>query len=469
MAGKHYAQSVFTKSAMVSGLLTDAQIREAITGIIRSEKHQARRPDEISDRDLSAYLVSQDILTSYQVDQLIAGRTKLSLGSYLIKDWIGQGGMGQVFKAEHQVMGRVCAIKVLPLSKSTDHAIESFMREIRVQANLDHPNLVRAYDAGKDGNVHYLVVEYVPGTDLRRLVRSRGRLSIQQASNIIKQAAEGLAYAHEKDLIHRDVKPGNILVTPDGLGKVSDLGLAAFMTDYESDPRHGKVVGTADYLSPEQIRNPKDITSVSDIYSLGCTLYYAVTGKVPFPGGSAKNKARRHLEETPWHPRRFNEEVSDEFVDLIADMMEKEPSARLPSASEVAQRLEPWASDLSPISTGQMTRSRWMAEPLPTESDGEAFPNGQDTDSAYDLNELIAAASGQSSSVTQGTMSNLGALQDTTGSADSMPPPPPLIYETGFRTAAFRQLEFMRRLLWIAIPAGVAAGFALGWAAAKLL
>ena len=210
---------------MVSGLLTDAQIREAITGIIRSEKHQARRPDEISDRDLSAYLVSQDILTSYQVDQLIAGRTKLSLGSYLIKDWIGQGGMGQVFKAEHQVMGRVCAIKVLPLSKSTDHAIESFMREIRVQANLDHPNLVRAYDAGKDGNVHYLVVEYVPGTDLRRLVRSRGRLSIQQASNIIKQAAEGLAYAHEKDLIHRDVKPGNILVTPDGLGKVSDLGL----------------------------------------------------------------------------------------------------------------------------------------------------------------------------------------------------------------------------------------------------
>ena len=133
------------------------------------------------------------------------------------------------------------------------------------------------------------------------------------------------------------------------------------MTDYESDPRHGKVVGTADYLSPEQIRNPKDITSVSDIYSLGCTLYYAVTGKVPFPGGSAKNKARRHLEETPWHPRRFNEEVSDEFVDLIADMMEKEPSARLPSASEVAQRLEPWASDLSPISTGQMTRSRWMA------------------------------------------------------------------------------------------------------------
>ena len=454
---------------MVSGLLTDAQIREAITGIIRSEKHQARRPDEISDRDLSAYLVSQDILTSYQVDQLIAGRTKLSLGSYLIKDWIGQGGMGQVFKAEHQVMGRVCAIKVLPLSKSTDHAIESFMREIRVQANLDHPNLVRAYDAGKDGNVHYLVVEYVPGTDLRRLVRSRGRLSIQQASNIIKQAAEGLAYAHEKDLIHRDVKPGNILVTPDGLGKVSDLGLAAFMTDYESDPRHGKVVGTADYLSPEQIRNPKDITSVSDIYSLGCTLYYAVTGKVPFPGGSAKNKARRHLEETPWHPRRFNEEVSDEFVDLIADMMEKEPSARLPSASEVAQRLEPWASDLSPISTGQMMRSRWMAEPLLTESDGEAFPNGQDTDSAYDLNELIAAASGQSSSVTQGTISNLGALQDTTGSADSMPPPPPLIYETGFRTAAFRQLEFMRRLLWIAIPVGVAAGFALGWAAAKLL
>jgi serine/threonine protein kinase len=453
---------------MKSGLLSDAQIREAITGIIKSDLHSARRPDEITDRDLSNYLVANNVLTSYQVDQLRAGRTKLSLGSYLIKDWIGQGGMGQVFKAEHQVMGRECAIKVLPLSKSTDHAIESFMREIRVQAKLDHPNLVRAYDAGKDGNVHYLVVEYVPGTDLRRLVRSKGRLSIQQASSIVKQAAEGLAYAHQQDLIHRDVKPGNILVTPGGLAKVSDLGLAAFMTDYENDPRHGKVVGTADYLSPEQIRNPKDITSVSDIYSLGCTLYYAVTGKVPFPGGTAKNKARRHLEETPWHPRRFNEEVSDEFVDLIADMMEKEPASRIQSAAEVAQRLEPWAIDLSPIAAAQMTRSRWMAAPLPTDSDGDGFPTGQDTDSAYDLNELIAAASGQSSYGAQGTMSGLGALQDTTGSADSMPPPPPLMYDPGFRTAAFRQLQLLRRLLWIAIPAGVAAGFAVGWAAARL-
>ena len=145
-------------------------------------------------------------------------------------------------------------------------------------------------------------------------------------------------------MIHRDIKPGNILVTPDGIAKVSDLGLAFYLNDPE-DPRFGKIVGTADYLSPEQIKTPLEVTEVSDIYSLGCTLYYAVTGKVPFPGGTPKSKARRHLQETPWHPRRFNEEVSDEFVDLIGDMMEKNPEERIQSALEVAEQVAPRASD----------------------------------------------------------------------------------------------------------------------------
>jgi serine/threonine protein kinase len=209
---------------------------------------------------------------------------------------------------------------------------------------------------------------------------------MQQAASVIRQAALGLAHAHERGLIHRDVKPGNILVTPDGMAKLSDLGLAGFLHEAESDPRAGKVVGTADYLAPEQIRSPMDVTGVSDIYSLGCTLYYAVTGKVPFPGGTAGSKARRHLEGTPLHPRTFNEDISEEFVDVIADMMEKDPAARIQSASEVAGRLEAWSGDARLVQT-QMTRSPWMSAPLPTAGEddraqGLITDDGEDTDSS---------------------------------------------------------------------------------------
>ncbi len=165
--------------------------------------------------------------------------------------------MGQVFAAVHQIMHRQVAIKVLPRGKSTPEAIASFTREIQTQAKLDHRNLVRAYDAGHDGNVYFLVTEYVPGTDLRRLVRSQGRLTMAQSAAVISQAALGLGYAHEQGLVHRDVKPGNLLVTPDGLVKVSDLGLAGFLHEGADDPRAGKIVGTADYLAPEMITDPK--------------------------------------------------------------------------------------------------------------------------------------------------------------------------------------------------------------------
>ena len=310
----------FRETAVASGLVTEDQLRLAAAQILQKKNSKGVQTIEISDKKLATQLVKMKVITAYQADQMMSGRHKLKLGAYVITDWIGQGGMGQVFKAIHQMLGRESAIKVLPLHKNTPDSIANFRREIIAQAKLDHPNLVRAFDAGEDGNVHYLVVEYVPGTDLRRLVRTKGRLTVQQAANIVKLAAEGLSHAHEKDLIHRDVKPGNILVTPEGIAKVSDLGLAYYVND-SNDPRIGKIVGTADYLSPEQIKTPTEVTTVSDIYSLGCTLYYSVTGKVPFPGGTPKSKARRHIEETPWHPRRFNEEVSDEFVDLILSLI----------------------------------------------------------------------------------------------------------------------------------------------------
>ncbi len=355
---KQKTDKPFVQIALQSKLVTDEQIETAKRSL-RQQKFK------LSDEALASQLVHSNVITDYQSQQLLRGRSKFTLGSYIITDWLGQGGMGQVFKGRHAMMGREVAIKVLPQEKSTPSAIASFTREIRTQAELDHPRLVRAYDAGQDGQTYFLVTEFVPGTDLRRLVRIDGRLSMVQAASIVTQIAVGLTHAHERGLIHRDIKPGNILVSPDGEAKLSDLGLAGFLHEGDKDPRAGKIVGTADYLSPEQIRDPSKVHASSDIYSLGCTLYYAVTAKVPFPGGRTKDKIRRHLEEMPWHPRRLNPDVSEEFVDVIADMMEKEAARRIQSASEVAQRLEPWAREKYELPTSVSQGSHWKAAPLP--------------------------------------------------------------------------------------------------------
>jgi len=301
-------------------------------------------PEALADR-----LVELGHLNSWQAMQLLAGRTKFKLGKYQIVDSIGQGGMGQVFKARHAVLGREVAVKVLPLAKASPKTIRGFTREIRALARLDHARLVAAIDAGHDGNVYYLVTEYVPGTDLFKWVRRQGPLGMTAAARIISDVADGLAHAHAEGVIHRDIKPGNVLVTPDGRAKLSDLGLAGSIGDAaEEDPRHGRVVGTPDYLAPDHVERPWEPTPLWDIYSLGGTLYYAVTGSVPFPGGTTAEKARAHQEYQPVDPRRFNPPLTDEFVDLMAQMMAKKPEDRVQSASEVVERLARWAATPKP-------------------------------------------------------------------------------------------------------------------------
>ncbi len=371
----HLPLTVFRRSALASGLVSVEQILEA-EAALRAAHGPPGPWTDVDDEFLAAKLVELGRLNRWQAAQLKVGRSKFSLGPYLVIDSIGQGGMGQVFKAEHRLMGRVVAIKVLPRHRSTPDAIASFTREIRASAQFDHENLVRAFDAGHDGNVYFLVTEFVPGTDLRKLVRARGKLSMQDAATIISQAARGLAHAHARGLVHRDVKPGNLLVTPSGQTKVSDLGLASFLdVDNSDDPRAGRIVGTADYLSPEHITAPDSLSPSSDIYSLGCTLYYAVTGKVPFPGGTSRDKARRHCEDTPLNPRRFNPELSDEFIDVIAAMMEKDPRRRIASCDEVVARLAPWAIDsvasLNEAGRSSASSPAALRPVLPTMSDTE--------------------------------------------------------------------------------------------------
>jgi eukaryotic-like serine/threonine-protein kinase len=336
-------QPTFEQCALASGLLTQQQLDEARAGVRWSEEDEPDANAPPSDQQVADRLVETGLLNAWQARQLLDGRTKFNLGSYLIVDSIGKGGMGQVFKAKHEKIGRIVAVKVLPRDRSTPEAIASFTREIRALASLDHPKLVAAMDAGQDGNVYYLVTEYIPGTDLRKLVRREGPLAMASAAAVISQVAEGLAYAHQQGIIHRDIKPGNVLVAPDGIVKLSDLGLAGSLTAQpETDPRHGKVVGTADYVSPDHVRDPWTPTPAWDIYSLGCTLYYAVTGKVPFPGGTTADKARAHCELRPLDPRRLNPRLNAEFVEIMADMMAKDPAQRTASAAEVIERLRPF-------------------------------------------------------------------------------------------------------------------------------
>ncbi len=422
------SKSTFVRSALLSGQVTQRQIDLAVEQLRQRGGLDALPAVEVGEERLAEQMVQLGFLTHYQAQQLKQGRTKLNLGPYVITDWLGQGGMGQVFVAVHQMMDRRVAIKVLPQSKSTPESIASFKREIQTQAKLDHRNLVRAYDAGHDGNVYFLVTEYVPGTDLRRLVRSQGPLTMKQAASVMIQAALGLGYAHEQGLVHRDVKPGNLLVTPEGLVKVSDLGLAGFLHEGENDPRSGKIVGTADYLAPEKITAPQVVLPVSDIYSLGCTLYYAITGKVPFPGGSTRDKARRHCEETPWHPRQFNPEISDEFVDLIADMMEKDPQKRIQTADEVAKRLEPWSDVKTTLPHPTLTKSPWLPPPLPTGREDTVDDFADLARRTVETEDAQASAGDSSSQGSQGTypLASSGHDTDYLYERPVIPVPPPV-------------------------------------------
>jgi len=451
---------VFRDIALMSNLVSQEQLDTALLTAAVGTSGGPMPETEIDDSLLAARLVEMGVLTPYQAEQLKSGRTKFTLGGYTVTAFIGQGGMGQVYLAVHSVLGRQCAIKTLPLERATPEAISNFMREARTQAKLDHPNLVRVYDAGRDGSTHFLVVEYVPGTDLRKVVRSQGPLTQQQAASVILQAARGLEYAHKLGLMHRDIKPGNILVTPEGVAKVSDLGLAGFMHEGWSDPRAGKIVGTADYLSPEQISAPIEVTHLTDIYSLGCTLYYAVCGKVPFPGGTAKEKAYRHCNDTPWHPRRFNPDLHEEFVEVIADMMEKIPKSRIQSAAEVVSRLEQFADIQAPLGSQTNVRSPWLSAPLPTGPDEERLELGQDTDGS----EYSADAS--ASQASQGTLSATG--QETSPLRPSKSRPLPIAQPIEIDAEQLSPTAIVALTLVISIPVSMVAGALIATLALRL-
>jgi serine/threonine protein kinase len=461
------SHSVLRNAALTSGLLSPQQLEDALASLSTGADDLHLAVDQITDEQLGQRLVDLGYLNRWQVEQLKEGRTKFTLGPYRIVNAIGKGGMGHVFKAEHKLLGRVEAIKVLPKSKSTPEAVAAFQREIRAQAQLDHPNLVRVSYADFEGDTYFFVTEFVPGTDLRKLVRRNGPLRFSVAATIVSQAAEGLHYAHRRGLVHRDVKPGNLLVTPDGRTKITDLGLAWFLMEElaggKPAGKRGSLVGTADYLAPETIRQPDKVLPVSDVYSLGCTLYYAVTGKVPFPGGNTADKIRRHLEETPLNPLHFSPDLPDAFCDVIAAMMDKNPDTRTPSAAAVVEMLRPWCDE---------NATRHIAEASPTPSGFHAVvtappppvPALEETASfVTDDADPLPGQLDSPSQISQGTVSLANEMEDTQAGVHAprrAPNPTPPVTMDGGKTTAWRR---------IAVGLGlVAAAAAAAWMAGLL-
>jgi serine/threonine protein kinase len=311
---------------------------------------------------LAGLLIREGLLTKFQADQLLQGRyLNLTFGKYKVLDMLGKGGMGSVFLCEHTTMRRRVAIKVLPGSKANDPAtVERFYQEARAVGALNHPNIVRAHDVDQIGKNYYLVMEYVEGTDLYEFVRRTGPLDPDRAANYIKQAADGLQHACEARLVHRDVKPANLLLHRNGTVKILDMGLALFFSEKSEQvtAKPGTSVMTVDYVSPEQSENSDAVDIRSDIYSLGATFYYLLTGQPPFADGTTMQKLLWiHMKE-PKPVRELRPQVPEAMATVLRKMMAKKREQRYQTPAEVAKALEPWASKpLAPPTDDEMLRS----------------------------------------------------------------------------------------------------------------
>jgi serine/threonine protein kinase len=282
---------------------------------------------------------------------------------YRVQELLGVGGMGAVWKAEHQLMERTVALKVINRELTGDTAaIKRFQREVKAVARLNHPNIVTAFDAEQAGDTHFLVMEYVRGQSLARLVGERGPLSVATACDCIRQAASGLQHAHELGHIHRDIKPQNLMLTPEGQVKILDFGLARLATERRAEEAHatdaapsklggahslagflthaGVVMGTPDYIAPEQVADPRLADIRADIYSLGCTFYHLLTGRVPFSGGSVVDKLMAHQEQAPRPVTEHRQDVPREVVGILERMLAKRPEDRYQTPGEVVRDLE---------------------------------------------------------------------------------------------------------------------------------
>ena len=316
---------------------------------------EARRiAEHVEDPTAVAKLLARrELITHWQAAQLLAGRTVLFVGKYKLIRLLGHGGMGNVFLGEHVTMNRRVALKFISRQMGKDRAsLERFLAEARAVAALDHPNIVQAYNVDNEGDRYYIVMEYIDGLDLQRLVETKGPLEYDLAADYIRQAADGLAHAHDRNMVHCDIKPSNLLVNPQGVVKILDMGLSRLIEREGGGPRPDqRVLGSVDYLSPEQALGSADLDRRTDIYALGCTLYFLLTGHPPFPEGTLPERILKHQTQAPRDIRKDRPDAPADLVDICVRMMAKRPADRIQSAAEVSRALQQWkpASGSKPV------------------------------------------------------------------------------------------------------------------------
>lgn len=296
--------------------------------------------------ELAKMLAQHGALTKYQATVLCQGESGLRMGEYILLDQIGAGGMGQVFTARHRRMDRVVALKVLPkTAMNSPEAIKRFQREVKAAAKLTHPHIVNAYDASEQDGVHFLVMEYVAGHDLSSVIKRQGPLPVERVMTYLQQAALGLAFAHSKGVVHRDIKPANLLLDAEGTVKILDMGLArldgdnANLAAVDELTYSGQVMGTADYMAPEQALDTRTADAKADVYSLGCTMYRLLTGRRVYQGETAVQKILAHREHPIPALESPHGSVPAALEALYRRMMAKKPEER-PTMVEVAAELE---------------------------------------------------------------------------------------------------------------------------------
>jgi serine/threonine-protein kinase len=318
------------------------------------EVENALRPAFPEPRELARELVRRGWMTPLQVNALFLGRAdELVIGPYLLLERVGAGAMGQVFKARHQHLDRLVAVKVVRKDRVTNvNLLKRFLREAQAAGQLSHPNIVLAFDAGETDHLLYFVMELIEGTDLRHRIQRDGALPVVEACDYVRQTALGLQHAFEKGMVHRDVKPSNLMVTerpadartgpPPGVVKVLDMGLALLTrdeTEISALTQEGVVMGTVDYLAPEQAVDSHGVDTRADLYSLGCTFYHLLTGRVPYPGGTVVQKLLRHRTGRPRPVESLRPDVPRGVVMVVRQLMAPRPENRFQTPAELVEAL----------------------------------------------------------------------------------------------------------------------------------
>lgn len=365
------------------GILSEEELAEV--------KRSMHGQDYSGTKQVASDWIARHRLAQYQAGALLRGQPEMLIDKYLILDLIDSGGMGIVFKALHRPMNRIVAIKMISKHRlATDKQIQRFQRELRVAAKLEHPNVVRAYDADQHDGTHFMVMEYVRGENLDHLVRRKGRISVEKAVDYIYQAAKGIEYAHQNGVIHRDIKPANFMLTADGLVKVLDLGLARIgdvSAEGSQQPLRasqptddsvksgmteaGSLMGTVSYMPPEQSQDAAQVDGRSDIYSLGCTLYFLLIGEPPFRGQSSREILDAHGNAEIPSLQEQRSSVPLSVADIYECCLSKEPKHRFQSVTELITALENCGVALSPA-PGKRPSSRQVS--ADSESHGQLIP-----------------------------------------------------------------------------------------------